>query len=191
MFTDCFMEISFHSLEPARCIISNRDDFFEDKNRWNVIINVKVELARDKTLMIKKKQFICLLPSRFYLPVNSTFTFLITFHLFFWGFLIQQIIYITNDMIWFVLKAILYRITFRNSIAIITCTFMRVLLCYTNWMFCPYFRLWLLLIFIFLVQVRLRTEVLRTPHSTRPGFELITSRLAYSSLGPRENVPVF
>ena len=30
---------------------------------------------------------------------------------------------------------------------------------------------------IFLVQVRLRTEVLRTPSSIRPGFELMTSRL--------------
>ena len=29
---------------------------------------------------------------------------------------------------------------------------------------------------IFLVQVRLRTEVLRTPSSTWPGFELMTSR---------------
>ena len=30
--------------------------------------------------------------------------------------------------------------------------------------------------FLFLVQVRLGTEVLRTPSSTRPGFELMTSR---------------
>ena len=33
-----------------------------------------------------------------------------------------------------------------------------------------------LLEFVFLVQVRLRTEVPSTPSLTRPGFELMTSR---------------
>ena len=40
-----------------------------------------------------------------------------------------------------------------------------------------YILLLLLTVFIYLVQVLLRTEVLRTPSSTRMGIELMTSRL--------------
>ena len=38
------------------------------------------------------------------------------------------------------------------------------------------YALFLLFITIFLNQVRLMTEVLHTPSSTQPGFELMTSR---------------